>query len=282
MEANQPSRTAQGAALHRAAHQLVDLPPIFADPLALKIVGDEAATELRAGRDPHAEFGSAALRAFVAVRSRFAEDALAEAYVAGVRQYAILGAGLDTFAYERARAFDGLSIFEIDHPATQGWKHDRLREASIAVPDSVTYAPVDFERETLADGLSRAGFDFGKPAWFAWLGVTPYLTRDAITATLSFIASLKTGSGVVFDFAEQPQGEETRHAGFRAMAERVAAIGEPFKSFFVPDDLANMLREIGFAHVQDFGAEMINARYFQSRADGLKLAGRGHLMKASV
>jgi methyltransferase (TIGR00027 family) len=222
------------------------------------------------------------LRAFVAARSRFAEDALAEAYAAGVRQYAILGAGLDTFAYERARSFEGLSIFEIDHPATQGWKQDRLREASIAVPDSVTYAPVDFERETLADGLTRAGFDFDKPAWFAWLGVTPYLTREAIVATLSFIASLKTGSGVVFDYAERPQGEEARYAGFRAMAARVAAIGEPFKSFFIPDDLAKMLHEIGFTHVRDFGADMINARYFQSRADGLKLAGRGHLMKASV
>ncbi len=282
MEANQPSKTAQGAALHRAAHQLVDLPPVFPDPLALKIVGEDAATELRAGRDPHADFGSATLRAFVAVRSRFAEDALAEAYAVGVRQYAILGAGLDTFAYQRAGAFKGLAIFEIDHPATQGWKRARLSAASIPVPESVTYAPVDFERETLADGLSRAGFDFDKPAWFAWLGVTPYLTRDAIKATLSFIASLKAGSGVVFDYAERPQGEETRHAGFRAMAERVAAIGEPFKSLFIPDDLANMLREAGFTGTEDFGADKINARYFQNRADGLKLLGRGHLMKASV
>ncbi|HXL99252.1 MAG TPA: SAM-dependent methyltransferase [Rhizomicrobium sp.] len=281
MEANQPSRTAQGAALHRAAHQLVDRPPVFADPLALRIVGREAAGELRAGRDPHAMADLSFLRAFIAVRSRFTEDSLAEAYAAGVRQYTILGAGLDTFAYQRAQAFDGLAVFEIDHPATQGWKRARLREVAIDIPKAVTYAPVDFERETISDGLARAGFDFGKPAFFAWLGVTPYLTRAAVMGTLSFVASLKPGSAIAFDFAEPPRAGEA-NAGFHAMAARVAAAGEPFKSLFTPDDLARSLRELGFSRIEDFDAAALNARYFQNRADGLRLGGRGHMMRAGI
>jgi methyltransferase (TIGR00027 family) len=276
MEANQPSRTAQGAALHRAAHQLVDQPPVFADPLALRIVGDEAAGELREGRQALAE--SRFLRAFIATRSRFTEDSLAEAYASGVRQYAILGAGLDTFAYERAKRFDGLSIFEIDHPATQGWKRARLGEAGIAIPDSVTYAPVDFERDTLRDGLARTGFDFARPAFFAWLGVTPYLTRDAILATLGFIASLKPGSGVVFDYAQAPGAS----AHFEAMAARVAALGEPFRSLLDPAELERDLARLGFTRIENLGADALNARYFRDRTDGLKLAGRGHLMRAGV
>jgi methyltransferase (TIGR00027 family) len=279
MEANQPSRTAQGAALHRAAHQLVDTPPVFADPLALRIVGDEAAKELRAGRDHHSMAQITPLRLFIATRSRFTEDSLAEAYAAGVRQYVLLGAGLDTFAYERARAFEGLAIFEIDHPATQGWKRARLKEAAIAIPDSVTYAPVDFENDTSANGLARAGFDATKPAFFAWLGVTPYLTHDAIMGTLSFIASLKPGSGVVFDYAEKPSAD---NAGFRAMAARVAAIGEPFKSLLDPAELAASLQQLRFSRIEDFGGDALNTRYFQNRADGAKLAGRGHLMRAIV
>ena len=198
MEQNQPSRTAQGAAMHRAAHQLVDPPPIFTDPLAMRIIGEEAATELREGRDVHTATESAGLRAFVAVRSRFTEDCLIAAMARGVRQYVLLGAGLDTFAY-RGR-HEGLHVFEVDHPATQSWKRARLAEVLIAVPDQVTYAPVDFESETLRDGLARAGFDFGRPAMFAWLGVTPYLTRDAVMATLAFVASLAKGSEVIFDY----------------------------------------------------------------------------------
>jgi methyltransferase (TIGR00027 family) len=279
MEARQPSRTAQGAALHRAAHQLVDSPPVFADPLALRIVGDEAADQLRKGQGRHAMAELAPLRLFIATRSRFTEGSLAEAYAAGVRQYAILGAGLDTFAYERARAYADLAIFEIDHPATQAWKRARLQEAAIAVPETVTYTPVDFERDTLKGGLARAGFDFGKPAFFAWLGVTPYLTRAAIDGTLSFIASLKKGSGVAFDYAEPPSAD---HAGFHAMAARVAAIGEPFKSLLDPAELAQSLKRMGFSRIEDFGGAMLNARYFQNRADGRKLAGRGHMMRAIV
>ena len=279
MEANQPSRTAHGAALLRAAHQLADTPPVFADPLALKIVGEAEATELRKGAGRQVMEETKPLRLFIATRSRFTEDSLAEAYQAGVRQYVVLGAGLDTFAYERARRFTGLAVFEIDHPATQAWKRERLAKAAIAVPEGLTYAPVDFERETLANGLRAASFDFDAPAFFAWLGVTPYLTNEAIMGTLAFIASLNPESGVAFDYAEKPSAE---HAGFRAMAERVAALGEPFRSLLDPAELTASLKKLGFRRIEDFNGEALNARYFQGRADGARLAGRGHMMRAIV
>ena len=281
MQDNQPSRTAQGAAMHRAAHQLVDQPPVFADPLALRIIGEGAATELREGRDVRAMTQSTGLRAFIATRSRFTEDCLSEAMARGVRQYVLLGAGLDTFAYRAPR--EGLHVYEVDHPATQSWKRQRLADVSIAAPDWVTYAPVDFERETLRDGLARAGFDFAKPAVFAWLGVTPYLTRDAVMSTLAFVASLAKGSEVAFDYAEPTESHDAQQREhFEAMATRVAASGEPFRSFFEPRSLARNVKAIGFSFVEDLDAAALNARYFHGRADGLSLRGRAHLLHARV
>src|ERR1700744_833636 len=148
MEANQPSRTAQGAAMHRAAHQILDRPPVFEDPLALKIIGPEAEAELRNGNDPRTDRRAAGLRAFIAARSRFSEDTLAEGVAKGVRQYVLLGAGLDTFAYRAARNYPGLAVFEVDHPATQGWKRERLAQAGLTLPDALTFAPVNFETAT--------------------------------------------------------------------------------------------------------------------------------------
>jgi methyltransferase (TIGR00027 family) len=265
--------------MHRAAHQLIDRPPIFDDPLALKIIGGEAETELREDRDPRAT--SNGLRAFIAARSRFTEDCLVEAMTRGVHQYVLLGAGLDTFAYRAPRK--GLRVFEVDHPATQGWKRARLSEVHIATPDWVTYAPVDFEHETIREGLARAGFDFYAPAVFAWLGVVPYLTREAVMATLTFVASLTKSSEIVFDYAETPGKESAeQRAHFQAMADRVAASGEPFRSFFEVDALLRDVKALGFSLVEDVDAAMLNARYFQGRSDGLALRGRGHLLHARV
>ncbi len=278
MQHDRPSLTAQGAALHRAAHQLVDRPPVFADPLALKIVGRDAAADLATGRDRHLLPEVAPLRAFIAARSRFAEEALASAFAGGLRQYVILGAGLDTFAYGRAAAFPGLAVFEVDHPATQGWKRSRLSEAGIGIPACVAHTPVDFERETLREGLARAGFDFASPAFFAWLGVTPYLTPSAVTATLAFIASLKPGSAVVFDYAEQPSDGEPG----ALLAARVAAAGEPFRSFFEPVTLSQAMLRQGYSLARDWDFDALNARYFAGRSDGLRLAGRGHLMHGRI
>ena len=153
-----PSGTALRVAAVRAAHRLLDDPVVFDDPLALSILGPEAEAAMRA--DPY-RFNdpiSRGLRASLIVRSRVAEDELARAVAAGVRQYVVLGAGLDTFAYRNP--FEDLRVFEIDHPATQAWKRECLDKAGIAIPDSLTFAPVDFEEGvTLAEGLAAAGFD---------------------------------------------------------------------------------------------------------------------------
>jgi methyltransferase (TIGR00027 family) len=282
MESTRPSLTAYGAALHRAAHQIVDSPPIFADPLALRIVGRQAAEDIRAGHDRHAQLAAARMRAFVAVRSRYTEDCFAEAAARGVDQYVVLGAGLDTFAYRNDRP--DLRIFEVDHPATQGWKRERLCDAGIGIPETLTYAPVDFERETLHDGLARAGLEFGKPAFFAWLGVVPYLSREAIDTTLGFVArDMKRGSEVLFDYAEPLESRNAAQGKALAeLARRVAAIGEPLRSFFRPEDLQRDLRALGFSFVEDADAGALNARYFLQRNDGLALGGTAHVMRARV
>jgi methyltransferase (TIGR00027 family) len=139
------------------------------------------------------------MRLFIAARSRFAEENLATAVARGVRQYVVLGAGLDTFAHRNPFTEQGLRVFEVDYPATQAWKQRRLADAGLISPASLTFAPVDFERQTLADGLAAAGFDAAAPAFFSWLGVAVYLTRTAIRETLAFIAGLRSGGEVVFD-----------------------------------------------------------------------------------
>ncbi|HWA63039.1 MAG TPA: class I SAM-dependent methyltransferase, partial [Caulobacteraceae bacterium] len=193
----------------------------------------------------------------IAARSRIAEDALAAAVGRGVTQYVVLGAGLDTFACRNPHA--GLAVFEVDHPATQGWKRRRLAQAGLV--SSATYAPVDFERETLADGLARAGFDAAAPAVFSWLGVVPYLTREAGFATLAWIAAIP-GAEVVFDHGEPPSAyppEQREQRAARAAA--VARMGEPWITFFEPGPLAADLKGLGFAEVIDHGPAAMAERF---------------------
>jgi len=280
MEEFSPSRTALGAAMHRAAHQFLDAPLILDDPLALRIIGRDAERGLRDGSARQVQSQSFAMRAFLVVRSRFTEDGFSDAYMRGVRQYVVLGAGLDTFAYRSAAKYPDVAFFEVDHPATQTWKRKRLAEEGISIPHRVTYAPVDFERETLRDGLALAHFDFSEPAFFAWLGVVPYLTRDAVIDTLKLVATMKAGSEIVFDYPELRKGSEPD--GIDELAQRVAAIGEPLLSRFDPAALAHELRDLGFSKVDDFGAAALNMRYLDARDDGLRLKGRGHIMRAQV
>ncbi|HET6459326.1 MAG TPA: SAM-dependent methyltransferase [Syntrophales bacterium] len=277
MAANSPSITAQRAAMMRAAHQMLDEPRVFDDPLALRIVGAEGSSVLQT--TPAADI----LRAFIAARSRYAEDVLGEAVGRGLRQYVILGAGLDTFAYRNHYTQAQLRVFEVDHPATQSWKRAQLEAAVISIPPSLTFVPVDFEAETMAEALGQAHLDHGKPAFFSWLGVTPYLTGEAVAATLKFIARLKTGSGVVFDYVISPSLLNPRQrAAFENLSKLVAMAGEPWQTFFDPSTLAADLRAFGFAEVVDMGPDEINARYFTGRYDNLEVRGFGHIMKATV
>ena len=193
----------------------------------------------------------------------------------------ILGAGLDTFGYRNPFA-DRLRVFEVDHPATQGWKRGQVEQAGIAVPPSLTFAPVDFERQTVMDGLKRAGFDADAPAFFAWLGVTMYLARETVMAMFRTIASLPKGSGVAFDYGIEPSllGPIERLV-FHTMARRVAAIGEPWTTLFEPRTLVADLRALGFDDVEDPTPGEINARYFANRTDALKVGTLARLVRAS-
>lgn len=277
MNEGRPSRTAQRVAVRRAAHQLLDRPLVLEDPFALKIIGPdaEAATMAKA----HGQVSSS-FRAFMAVRSRYAEDELANAVARGVRQYVVLGAGLDTFAWRNP--FDGVRVFEVDFPATQHWKRQRLANVGMADPPCLTFAPVDFESQTLADGLNRAGFRADQPAYFSWLGVTMYLTREAFDATAGFIGALPAGGGVTFDYAvERSELGVFERVALDHLARKVAVMGEPFQLFFRPVELASLVRGLGFGDIEDVGKDELNARYLGNRQDGLRLRGGiGRLTRA--
>ncbi|MBL8384988.1 MAG: class I SAM-dependent methyltransferase [Burkholderiales bacterium] len=280
LAAGVPSRTALAAAMHRAAHQVYDHPLVFDDPLALPILDPAASAALRADRlDMRAPNP---MRAYIVWRARAAEDALAAAVRRGVRQYLVLGAGLDTFAY-RSRFGEALRVFEVDHPATQAWKRERLAAASIALPRGLTFAPVDFERETLAAGLARAGFRAEAPAFVSLLGVVMYLTPAAARATFRAVAALSRGSELILDHGvpDAMLGEDERVARAR-LARRVAAIGEPWINWYAPDDLAAQLRADGFVRTESLDPVAGQARYFGGRADNLRLGGGGYLMHAAT
>ncbi len=284
MRESRPSATAQRVAIRRAAHLLLDDPKVFDDPLALRIIGRESALALQA--DPR-QFEttplSPYLRAFVAARSRYTEDELSLAVRRGVCQYVILGAGLDTFAYRNPYPRGVLHVFEVDHPTTQTWKRARLEEVGITLPGNLTFAPVDFETQTLEQGLLGAGYDPGKCTFFSWLGVTEYLTTEAVMITLRFIASAPVGSGVAFDYMLSPSLLTlAQRSRFDAFAQRLASAGEPWQAFFDPALLTRDLRAMGFGYVEDNGPEEINARYFKDRKDGLRVGSLSHLMKAQL
>ncbi|HTR49039.1 MAG TPA: class I SAM-dependent methyltransferase [Verrucomicrobiae bacterium] len=278
-----PSRTAYMVAMRRAAHQIFDNPKVLDDPIALPILGPDAKERILSEPRFLNRFGRA-VRAAMAVRSRYAEDQLARALERGTRQYVILGAGLDTFAYRNPHAQTGLRVFEVDYPATQEWKRQRLAEAGIAIPASVIFAPVDFEHQTLPEGLRLAGFDASKPAFFSWLGVTMYLAKDTVMGTLRFVASCAPGGGVALDY--MVPRETLNLAGrlvYDALSRRVAKAGEPFRTFFEPQELQAEVARIGFHGIENLGPGEINARYFKDRADGLRVPGLlGRFLSAEV
>lgn len=277
----QPSATAFRVAMRRAAHQLLDKPLIFEDPLALTIVGGDRGSVLARDELSRADSpGGEAIRAFLAARSRFSEDRLAAAVARGVRHVVVLGAGLETFAYRNPYADKGVVVFEVDHPATQAWKRERLAATGIAVPESVTFVPINFSTERLDDKLLAAGLDPTVPVFFSWLGVVPYLTEEAILSTLRIIAQRAGGSEVVFDYAETPEklGLLQRLA-FTTLAGRTASVGEPFVTFFKPEDLASRLSELGFTSIEDKTGPDLGQIYLGGPS-ALDRAAIGHVVAA--
>ena len=270
MREGEPSRTAFGAAALRAVHQEADEPRIFTDPLARLILGGE--------EPPDRSWDQPRLRLFIAVRHRFAEDSLAAAVARGTQQIVVLGAGLDTFAYRNP--YPDTQVFEVDFPATGAWKRERLAETGIEVPDNVAYVGVDFERDSLAERLVEAGFDATRPAFFLWMGVVPYLSDDAVRATLAVVAAVPDGE-VVFDYIRPVDRSPERARSDRAtLMSHVAGVGEPLRAGIESDVMHAMLADLGFTEVEDIGRREIRSRYLGLPPGDAE--GDAHVLRARV
>ncbi|WP_423382076.1 SAM-dependent methyltransferase [Burkholderia sp. LMG 32019] len=277
-----PKPSALIVATQRAAHQLLDRPLVLDDPVALTVLGAADAQALRDNLDKYRQPMTVGMRSTVVVRSRLADDVWTDAIERGIRQYVVLGAGLDTSAYRRPDAPG--RVFEVDLPATQAWKQARLREAGMPVPPSLQFVPVDFERVGLGEGLARAGFDADAPALFSWLGVTMYLDEAAVIETLRFIAGCAKGSEVLLEYVVPlPSLPPIMRIAMEQMLARFAERGEPWKSFFEPAELTERLAALGFSHSNTWTPDALNRRYLSNRADGLHIgASPGRLVLATV
>lgn len=296
MEEGRPSATAMISAMARAAHLLWDQPPkIFEDTLALQLSGCESETALKAqmdqleaevARTTNPDFAITARRsvtAAVVARGRYLEDEVDQAVRQGVSQYVILGAGLDSFAYRRPELARVLHIFEVDHPATQAWKRARLRAAGVELPANLSLVPVDFEKESLISNLRLSGYRTDAIGLFSWLGVTMYLSTDAIFNTLRAVAALAPGTEIIFEYNVPKDLVDAETQKILAAAMTAAqARGEPQQTFFEPAKLAEQVRKIGFAEVSDLGPDEAEARYFKDRTDGLRPLALTHYMRARV
>jgi methyltransferase (TIGR00027 family) len=254
-----------GVAALRAAHLVIDgPPPILDDRLAIRLLDEPSRAWLEHGVSDLQRPGLRGLRSHVVVRSRYAEDALESAVERGVRQFISLGAGFDTFAFRQPSWADALRIWEVDAPATQGEKRERLALGGIPDPDNLTWVPIDFEREQLVDRLSLADVNLAEPVFFSWLGVSVYLDAEANDAMFRFVGGLSDAE-IVFTFS--PKTDEL--ASPSRLPELVAAIGEPWKTAFRPEELHTRLLECGLRDVIIPPVTDIVARYFSGRSDGL-------------
>ena len=282
MEQAERSRTVEIPAIMRALHQaLDDDPKIFRDPIAPRLIdldnNQQWLTPLL--NHPFAR----QWRAGFALRARYAEDCLAESVQRGAQQYVILGAGLDSFAYRQPPWASSLRIYEVDHPITQQWKRDRLSAAAIAIPSNLTFVPSDFENATIPDALRATGFSFGSQTFCSWMGVTQYLTREALESTLRVVLSLTPSSEIVLSFIlpqEEISGVEAE--ALAIAARRGAEVGEPWLTRFGAGELAAKLRLMGFSQIIHLTPEEARRRYFRDRKDGLKERRGEQLMTAIV
>jgi methyltransferase (TIGR00027 family) len=276
------SNTAFGAATFRAVHQLIDEEPkILNDSIVLRLLDASTLDQIRLNPNNFRTPGMNAMRSHIVLRSRYTEDRLLEAVDNGVQQYLILGAGLDTFPYRQPNWARVLRIFEVDHSASQRSKRERLALASIEVPSNVELICCDFETTSLDDCLRKSRFDFGKPAFLSWLGVTIYLRTGAINAVFRFVSSLPRSSEIVFTFASPTSTakEERRKPSFAASA---AAHGEPWRTSFEPNDLTRKLHRLGFSTVSFLSASEADTRYFRGRHDGLHAPRKVGIATATV
>ena len=270
--------TAAARAFHREEPQ----PWVIDDYLALDLAGPEGLALLDRLRTEVPRPYLLAFSRWVCVRARFPEDLVEQSVAGGVAQYVILGAGLDSFAYRRRDLLDRLRVFEVDHPATQAWKRQRLAELGMELPAGLVFAPIDFERQTLREGLEQAGFDFAELAVFSWMGVTMYLTLDAINATLATLAQCRAGTRVVLTYNQPPAALTSSDAKITGtMAGIAAQLGEPFISRFLRAEMAELLHYHGFGEIIDFGPDEARVAYFGGHPDA-EIAGAQRVIAATV
>ena len=271
------SRTALGTAYMRAAHQLLDRPPrILEDPIALRLLGSSAAQRIKDFAEQYQTPELRGLRSHVVLRSRFAEDRLAAAVGRGVTQYVVLGAGFDTFALRQPTWAQALTILEIDHEGTQSTKRDQLVAAGLTMPKNANFATIDFEHESLRDGLTRYHVSADEPTFFSWLGVTMYLNENAIDGVLKSIATFPAESEIVLTFALPPGHSPS------PFDQRSASVGEPWVSYFEPEAIEAKLLNAGFSAVEFLSPENAKARYFQQRPPDLPVPRRRNIVCAIV
>jgi methyltransferase (TIGR00027 family) len=262
--------TAVRVALWRAMHVQVDPPPhVLEDEIGLRLAAPDEGWRLRPDMDPH---GTSLFRASIVGRARFNEDLVVEQAGCGVGQYVILGAGLDTFAQRRPEIASRLRVFEIDQPSPQQWKRQRLIELGFGIPEWLRLVPVDFEAgENWWQRLTDAGFDAGRPAIVAAAGLSMYLTKDAIAATLRQVAALAHGSTLAMTFLLPLELTDPEvRPGFQLAEKGARASGTPFISFFTPTEMLALAREAGFRETLHVSAAILAERYFAGRTDGFR------------
>lgn len=277
-----PDSTAVRVALWRALHVQVDPPPhVLQDEIGLQLAAPDEDWRGRGDMEPRF---TSTFRASIVVRARFVEDLVIERAGNGVGQYVILGAGLDTFAQRRPEIASRLRVFEVDRPAPQLWKRQRLIELGLGVPDWLRLVPVDFETgASWWEAVVAAAFDAEQPAVVASTGVSMYLTKEANAATLRQLASLRPGSTVVMSFMLPLELlDEADRAGLQAAKNGAQASGTPFISFFAPEEMLEMARDAGFTEVQHISAADLNERYFAGRTDGLRTTRGEELLVATT
>jgi len=265
-----PDSTAVRVSLWRAMHVQVDPPPhVLEDEIGIKLVAPDVGWRRRPDMDPDA---TKLFRASVVARARFIEDLLIEQAGCGVEQYVILGAGLDTFAQRRPEIASRLRLFEVDQPGPQAWKRQRLIELGFGIPEWLRLVPVDFEAgNSWWERLKIAGFDPHRPAVVASTGVSMYLTKEAIAATLRQVAALAPGSMLAMTFLLPLElADSQARSGFQFAEKGARAHGTPFISFFTPTEMLTLASEAGFRGVQHVSAATLDERYFGGRTDGLR------------
>src|SRR5438445_9569351 len=265
-----PDNTAVRVALWRAMHVQVDPPPhVLEDEIGLRLAAPDQGWRCRPDMDPHA---TSHFRASIVARARFIEDLVVEQASHGVGQYVILGAGLDTFAQRKPEIACRLRVFEVDKPGPQAWKRQRLLELGFGVPEWLRLVSVDFEGgDAWWQRLAAAGFDASQPAVVASTGVSMYLTKDAIAATLRRIAALAPGSTLAMTFLLPLELVEPEvRPGLQRAEKGARASGTPFISFFTPTQMLTLAREAGFREVRHVSAATLAQRYFAGRTDGLR------------